>query len=203
MRVCVGSCTLLPQMSSPKASFTHIVRQSFGHLSRAHFWSTTSTIRPAVFFQEIRKNLKVKQQIYVVSSSTSNAMQGLNPHSHPAHSLPMAQSQSIPTPPPPPSQSSTITSTNGTLPSSIGAHSPPEKDLRKTILPIFYELIAELQAGGADFKQIQSKLVDKLDAAVFEHQCDQEFKQLFCTLWVSQPQFSIAYSFSVLNQTLS
>lgn len=57
-----------------------------------------------------------------------------------------------------------------------------EKDLRKAILPIFYELIAELQAEGADFKQIQSKLVDKLDAAVFEHRCDQEFCQLFRTL---------------------
>lgn len=57
-----------------------------------------------------------------------------------------------------------------------------EKDLRMNILHIFYDLIAELEGEGRDFKQIQSKLVDKLDAAVFEHKCDNEFKTSFITL---------------------
>ena len=58
----------------------------------------------------------------------------------------------------------------------------PEKDLRMNVLHIFYDLIAELENNGPDFKQIQSKLVDKLDAAVFEHKCDNEFRQSFITL---------------------
>lgn len=59
-----------------------------------------------------------------------------------------------------------------------------EKDLRMNVLHIFYELIAELENNGPDskFKKIQSKLVDKLDAAVFEHKCDQEFRNSFITL---------------------
>lgn len=57
-----------------------------------------------------------------------------------------------------------------------------EKDLRMNVLHIFYDLIAELENNGPDFKQIQSKLVDKLDAAVSEHLCDNEFRQSFITL---------------------
>jgi hypothetical protein len=95
-----------------------------------------------------------------------NAMQGVGSH---ASSQLSRGSQPPPPPPPPP------------LHMNDGNHNP-DKDLRKTILPIFYELIAELQAEGPDFRQIQSKLVDKLDAAVFEHKCDQEFRQLFRTL---------------------
>lgn len=57
-----------------------------------------------------------------------------------------------------------------------------EKDLRMSVLMCFYDLIAELETNGSDFKQIQSKLVDKLDAAVFEHKCDNEFRQSFITL---------------------
>lgn len=57
-----------------------------------------------------------------------------------------------------------------------------EKDLRMGLLHDFYDLIAELENNGPDFKQIQSKLVDKLDAAVFEHKCDNEFRQSFITL---------------------
>lgn len=55
-------------------------------------------------------------------------------------------------------------------------------DLRTNVLPIFYELIAELENDGPDFKLLQSKLVDKLDAAVFEHENGEEFRKTFITL---------------------
>jgi len=55
----------------------------------------------------------------------------------------------------------------------------PKKELRKATLPIFYDMIdAEFKSDGS-FKQVESKLIDKLDILVSENRGDDEFKQLF------------------------
>ncbi|XP_053200600.1 dedicator of cytokinesis protein 3-like isoform X2 [Panonychus citri] len=55
----------------------------------------------------------------------------------------------------------------------------PEKELRKATLPIFYDMIdAEFMSNGS-FKQVESKLIDKLDILVSDYKGDDGFKQLF------------------------
>lgn len=58
----------------------------------------------------------------------------------------------------------------------------PEKELRRATLPIFYDMIdAEFKATGT-FKQVESRLIDKLDLLVSENKGDDEFRQLFMTM---------------------
>ncbi|RWS11389.1 dedicator of cytokinesis protein 3-like isoform X2, partial [Dinothrombium tinctorium] len=58
----------------------------------------------------------------------------------------------------------------------------PEKELRKATLPIFYDMIdAEYKSDG-NFKQVESKLIDKLDILVSENKGDDDFRQLFNTI---------------------
>lgn len=58
----------------------------------------------------------------------------------------------------------------------------PEKELRRATLPIFYDMIdADYKANGS-FKQVECKLIDKLDLLVSENKGDDEFRQLFMTM---------------------
>eukprot|EP00095_Tigriopus_kingsejongensis_P008592 maker-scaffold1083_size63694-snap-gene-0.15 protein:Tk08592 transcript:maker-scaffold1083_size63694-snap-gene-0.15-mRNA-1 annotation:"dedicator of cytokinesis protein 3 isoform x2" len=58
----------------------------------------------------------------------------------------------------------------------------PDVELRKSALPVFYDLLDYENRLKGHFKQIECELVDKLDILVQENKADENFKQLFDTM---------------------
>ncbi|XP_059098752.1 dedicator of cytokinesis protein 3-like [Tigriopus californicus] len=58
----------------------------------------------------------------------------------------------------------------------------PDVELRKSALPVFYDLLDYEHRLKGHFKQIECELVDKLDILVQENKADENYKQLFDTM---------------------
>jgi len=60
----------------------------------------------------------------------------------------------------------------------------PESELRKATLHIFFDMMECEQKYHGNFKQVESELIDKLDILISENKGDDEYRQLFNTMWV-------------------
>ncbi|XP_014677002.1 PREDICTED: dedicator of cytokinesis protein 4-like [Priapulus caudatus] len=58
----------------------------------------------------------------------------------------------------------------------------PETELRKAILPIFFDMMDCEQRARGNFKEVESELIDKLDILVSENKGDDEYRELFKTM---------------------
>eukprot|EP00118_Oscarella_pearsei_P008176 m.41339 g.41339 ORF g.41339 m.41339 type:complete len:1906 (+) comp33136_c0_seq1:84-5801(+) len=64
----------------------------------------------------------------------------------------------------------------------------PKNDLRKSTMPIFFDMMEiEIKQKG-DFKQVESELIDKLDEDVSTGKGDAEYKELLCKILIEKSQ---------------
>ncbi|KAL4612732.1 dedicator of cytokinesis protein 4-like, partial [Arapaima gigas] len=60
----------------------------------------------------------------------------------------------------------------------------PQPDLRNVMIPIFHDMMDWEQRRSGNFKQVETKLIDKLDSLMSEGKGDETYRELFNSMWV-------------------
>ncbi|KTG31601.1 hypothetical protein cypCar_00015603, partial [Cyprinus carpio] len=55
----------------------------------------------------------------------------------------------------------------------------PQLDLRNVLIPIFHDMMDCEQRRSGNFKQVEAKLIDKLDGLMSEGKGDETYRELF------------------------